>query len=79
MQKGNLQLRVGFANEGWVNRAPLFPSTLNVSPGWGTFVGALVIGLVGGAAAWVFTKAVYGAEDVAEIYLSLGELLAACD
>jgi H+/Cl- antiporter ClcA/predicted transcriptional regulator len=56
-------IRVGFANEGWLNPAPLFPSNLDVSPGWGTFVGALVIGLVGGAAAWVFTKAVYGAED----------------
>ncbi|MEO8693574.1 MAG: chloride channel protein [Acidimicrobiales bacterium] len=56
-------IRVGFANQGWLNPAPLFPSTLDVSPGWGTFVGALVIGLVGGVAAWVFTKAVYGAED----------------
>src|SRR5205814_1507064 len=34
-----------------------------VSPGWGTFAGGLAIGVVGGIAAWVLTKAVYGAED----------------
>ncbi|MEO8697592.1 MAG: chloride channel protein [Acidimicrobiales bacterium] len=57
-------IRVGFAHAGWVKLAPLFPTTINVSPGWGTFVGAVAIGLLGGAAAWVLTKAVYGAEDL---------------
>jgi H+/Cl- antiporter ClcA/predicted transcriptional regulator len=56
-------IRVGFANAGWLDPAPLFPSNLDVSPGWGTFVGGLAIGLLGGLAAWVLTKAVYGAED----------------
>ena len=56
-------IRVGFAREGWLKPAPLFPSNVDVSPGWGTFVGAVAIGVMGGAAAWVLTKAVYGAED----------------
>jgi len=56
-------IRVGFASEGWLKAAPLFPSNLVVTPGWGTFVGGLAIGVVGGIAAWVLTKAVYGAED----------------
>jgi H+/Cl- antiporter ClcA/CBS domain-containing protein len=56
-------IQVGFAELGWMEKAPLFPTTVQVSPGAATILGGVAIGLVGGAAAWVLTKAVYGAED----------------
>jgi H+/Cl- antiporter ClcA len=56
-------IRVAFADHGLVEAAPLFPTTVDVSPGLATFVGGVVIGLLGGALAWLLTRAVYGAED----------------
>jgi chloride channel protein, CIC family len=56
-------IRVGFVDFGWMEDAPLFPTTVQVSPGAATILGGVAMGLVGGAAAWVLTKAVYGAED----------------
>jgi len=43
---------------------PLFPTSATVPAGSATVLGGLVIGIMGGAAAWVLTKAVYGAEDL---------------
>lgn len=57
-------IRVAFSDHGWLETAPLFPTSVDVTPGWETFVGGVAIGLVGGVAAWVLTKAVYGAEDL---------------
>lgn len=56
-------VRIAFVEIGLLDRAPLFPTTVTVPPGVATLFGGVVIGLVGGAAAWVLTKAVYGAED----------------
>jgi CIC family chloride channel protein len=56
-------IRIAFVDHGLLDAAPLFPTTVHVSPGMGTFAGGVVIGLLGGAAAWLLTKAVYGAED----------------
>jgi H+/Cl- antiporter ClcA/predicted transcriptional regulator len=56
-------IRVAFASHGLLDAAPLFPTTVDITPGFGTFAGSVVIGLIGGAAAWLLTKAVYGAED----------------
>lgn len=56
-------IRVAFADHGLLESAPLFPTTVDVSPGVATFVGGVVIGLLGGALAWLLTRAVYGAED----------------
>ncbi len=57
-------IRVATADHGLLDPAPLFATTIDVPPGLATFVGGIAIGLLGGAAAWVMTKAVYGAEDV---------------
>lgn len=57
-------MRNGFEAAGWLEHLPLFPTSAVVDPGLSTLFGALVIGLMGGAAAWVLTKAVYGAEDL---------------
>jgi H+/Cl- antiporter ClcA/predicted transcriptional regulator len=57
-------IRVVFSDHGLLEAAPLFPTDLTVSAGAGTFVGAVAIGLLGGGAAWLLTKAVYGAEDL---------------
>jgi H+/Cl- antiporter ClcA/CBS domain-containing protein len=56
-------IRVGFVELGLMEPAPLFPSAVEVAAGAATILGGVVLGLVGGAAAWVLTKAVYGAED----------------
>ncbi len=56
-------IRVAFADHGLLEAAPLFPTTVDVAPGVATFVGGVVIGLLGGALAWLLTRAVYGAED----------------
>lgn len=56
-------VRLAFAQAGWVAAAPLFPVP-NVDLGGGLpLLGALALGLAGGGAAWVLTKAVYGSED----------------
>lgn len=57
-------MRNGFEAAGWLEHLPLFPTSAVVDPGLSTLFGALVIGLMGGVAAWVLTKAVYGAEDL---------------
>ena len=54
---------MAFADHGLLEPAPLFPTSIDVSPGEATFVGGVVIGLLGGALAWLLTRAVYGAED----------------
>ncbi|MFN8233450.1 MAG: chloride channel protein [Actinomycetota bacterium] len=56
-------LRIGFVNLGWLPAAPLFPVPDVPLAGLGSLAGALGLGLVTGGAAWVLTKAVYGAED----------------
>lgn len=56
-------MRLVFVEHGLLDSAPLFPTALGLSPGMATFAGGLAIGLVGGCAAWVLTKAVYAAED----------------
>ena len=51
---------------GWglIAAEPLFPVTLRAPHGPVAVLGPVAIGLAGGAAAWVLTKAVYGAEDL---------------
>ncbi|MPY93692.1 MAG: CBS domain-containing protein [Acidimicrobiia bacterium] len=56
-------VRIALAEADLLEAAPLFPTSLSVPPGSATLFGGLVIGLMGGAAAWALTKAVYGAED----------------
>src|SRR2546423_12201867 len=56
-------IRTGFVSAGWMQRAPLFPASMKVPSGATAFVCALAMGVVGGAVAWLLTKAVYGAED----------------
>ncbi len=56
-------LRMTFEQHGWIAHAPLFPVP-NVDLGGNTaLLAAIGLGVVGGGAAWVLTKAVYGAED----------------
>lgn len=56
-------VRLVFVQTGWIAAAPLFPVP-NVDIGGGfALLGAVGLGLAGGLAAWVLTKAVYGAED----------------
>src|ERR671930_34102 len=56
-------IRVGFSHAGLVHPEPLFPLSAPAPHGAMVLVGSVVIGLAGGASAWVLTKAVYGAED----------------
>jgi len=56
-------IRVGFAQAGLMDAAPLFSTNVEIAPGTMMFLGAVVIGIVGGFAAWLVTKAVYAAED----------------
>ncbi|MCA1831720.1 MAG: chloride channel protein [Actinobacteria bacterium] len=56
-------VRVAFAHQGWIAPEPLFPVTTVMRAGTASILGAMLVGIVGGAAAFVFTKAVYGAED----------------
>ncbi len=56
-------IRAGFADVGWLEAVPLFPSSAVVDPGAAMVLGALAVGLVAGAVAWLLSKAVYGAED----------------
>ena len=56
-------LRTTFAQHGWIPAAPLFPVPNIALDGFAPLLGALGLGVVCGAAAWVLTKAVYGAED----------------
>ena len=55
--------RIALSEFGLLDPAPLFPTSVAVPPGAATLFGGLVIGLMGGAAAWLLTKAVYSAED----------------
>ena len=50
-------------NTGGIPAAPLFPVPNIALDGFAPLLGALGLGVVCGAAAWVLTKAVYGAED----------------
>jgi CIC family chloride channel protein len=56
-------VRIAFANAGVIKPEPLFPVSAVAPQGWEMLLGAVAIGLAGGASAWVLTKAVYGAED----------------
>jgi H+/Cl- antiporter ClcA/CBS domain-containing protein len=56
-------LRHWFVVHGWMQMEPLFPVTLSPMIGSTGIVDALVVGGACGLAAWVLTKAVYGAED----------------
>jgi H+/Cl- antiporter ClcA/CBS domain-containing protein len=56
-------VRMGFAERGLLVAEPLFPADIALATGWGPFIGAMVVGLAGAAAAWLLTVAVYGAED----------------
>lgn len=58
-------VRHWFVWEGWMLKEPLFPvpvSQISGHLGSGIF-DAFIMGLAGGACAWILTKAVYGAED----------------
>ncbi|HEX6537361.1 MAG TPA: chloride channel protein [Gemmatimonadaceae bacterium] len=57
-------VRMVFANAGLLPVEPLFPANIALAAGWAPFMGALLVGLAGGGAAWLLTVAVYGAEDV---------------
>lgn len=57
-------VRAGFASAGWLGDVPLFPTTASIGTGAGPVLAAVAVGLVAGPAAWIMTKAVYGAEDV---------------
>lgn len=56
--------RLALVETGLLDRTPLFPTDVAVPAGSATVLGGLVVGIMGGAAAWVLTKAVYGAEDL---------------
>jgi CIC family chloride channel protein len=56
-------VRAIFADAGWLEDIPLFPTSAVVGSGAATILGAAAVGLVAGMAAWVITNAVYGAED----------------
>jgi H+/Cl- antiporter ClcA len=56
-------LRGWFAHAGWIAPEPLFPAPRHGPLGPSGLLGALALGLVAGATAWVMTRAVYGAED----------------
>ncbi|HXF72367.1 MAG TPA: chloride channel protein [Actinomycetota bacterium] len=56
-------LRARFAALGWMAPEPLFPAPPHGPVGPSALVGGLALGIAGGAAAWVMTRAVYGAED----------------
>ncbi len=56
-------IRIAFADQGLVSPVPLFPVPPGASPGDGALVGALVLGVACGVAAWILTVCVYGAED----------------
>ncbi|HXF37993.1 MAG TPA: chloride channel protein [Actinomycetota bacterium] len=56
-------LRGSFAHAGWIAPEPLFPAPRHGPLGPSALLGALALGLVAGATAWVMTRAVYGAED----------------
>jgi H+/Cl- antiporter ClcA/CBS domain-containing protein len=56
-------VRMYFAARGLLNAEPLFPTDIALARGWEPFLGALAVGLAGGAVAWLLTISVYGAED----------------
>jgi H+/Cl- antiporter ClcA/SAM-dependent methyltransferase len=56
--------RMFFAGRGLIAPEPLFPTHIARATGWEPFVGALVVGIAGGAVAWILTVSVYGAEDL---------------
>src|SRR5262245_41347431 len=57
-------MRHAFVARHWVSAEPLFPVNAAAPRGLGALVGPVIVGLVGGGAAWVLTRAVYGAEDL---------------
>src|SRR5919201_2953398 len=56
-------IRIAFSHAGLLRPEPLFPLSAPAPHGAAVLWGSLVIGIAGGASAWVLTKAVYGAED----------------
>lgn len=57
-------IRMAMASAGLVDPQPLFPVPSHAPLGLTGLVGAAVVGLATGAAAWVLTQAVYGSEDL---------------
>ena len=57
-------IRAAMAQAGLVAPQPLFPIPDHAALGTAGLLGAVVIGLATGAAAWVLTQAVYGFEDL---------------
>jgi H+/Cl- antiporter ClcA len=57
-------VRDAFSGAGWLEQLPLFPTAVQVDPGITSLLAAVVIGVGGAAAAWLLTRAVYGAEDL---------------
>jgi H+/Cl- antiporter ClcA/CBS domain-containing protein len=56
-------VRMQWAQQGLMKMEPLFPTHISLATGWGPFGGAVIVGIAGGAAAWLLTISVYGAED----------------
>ena len=56
-------VRIALADGGHIAPAPLFPVPVHPPLGEAGLLGALAVGVAGGAMAWVMTGAVYGAED----------------
>jgi H+/Cl- antiporter ClcA/CBS domain-containing protein len=56
-------LRHWFVVHDWMKMEPLFPVTLSPMTGSTGIADAVIVGIASGFAAWVLTKAVYGAED----------------
>ncbi|HEX6631546.1 MAG TPA: chloride channel protein, partial [Gemmatimonadaceae bacterium] len=56
-------VRMRFAAWGLLNPEPLFPTQIALAAGWAPFLGAVAMGVAGGAVAWLLTVCVYGAED----------------
>jgi len=57
-------MRHAFVTWGVIAPDPLFPVAARAPHGAEALAGPVIIGVVGGGAAWVLTKAVYGAEDL---------------
>lgn len=56
-------IRHWFVLQGWMIAEPLFPVSLSPMQSSTGLIDATIVGIVSGFAAWILTKAVYGAED----------------
>ncbi len=57
-------LRIVMASAGLVSPQPLFPVPAHAALGGIVLLGAVVVGIAGGLAAWLLTQAVYRSEDL---------------